>query len=69
VGRSRAAEYDGYEHQTGMGEQATKGVMDRYFKRMGAGEDFSDCYTADVSEQRSMTGGRGPGPAPYGNIS
>jgi hypothetical protein len=49
VGRSRAAEYDGYEHQTGMGEQATKGVMDRYFKRMGAGEDFSDCYTADVT--------------------
>ena len=32
-----------------MGEQATKGVMDRYFKRMGAGEDFSDCYTADVT--------------------
>jgi SnoaL-like domain len=23
--------------------------MDRYFKRMGAGEDFSDCYTADVT--------------------
>ena len=32
-----------------MGEKATKGVMDRYFKRMGAGEEFSDCYTADVT--------------------
>ena len=32
-----------------MGEQATKGVMDLYFKRMGTGEDFSDCYTADVT--------------------
>jgi hypothetical protein len=32
-----------------MGEQATKWVMDRYFKRMGAGEDLTDCYTPDVT--------------------
>ena len=32
-----------------MGEQATKGIMELYFKRMGAGDDFSDCYTADVT--------------------
>jgi len=38
--------------------------MDRYFKRMGAGEDFSDCYTADVTwttfDDRSQVRGAGP---------
>ena len=47
-----------------MGEQATKEVMDRYFKRMGAGEDFSDCYTADVTwttfDDGSLVHGAGP---------
>ena len=47
-----------------MGEQATKEVMDRYFKRMGAGEDFSDCYTADVTwttfDDGSQVRGAGP---------
>jgi hypothetical protein len=32
-----------------MGEQATQAVIDRYFKRMGAGEDFADCYASDVT--------------------
>jgi ketosteroid isomerase-like protein len=47
-----------------MGEQASKGVMDRYFKRMGAGEDFSDCYTADVTWTTFDDGSevRGAGP-------
>ena len=47
-----------------MREQATKGVMDRYFKRMGAGEDFSDCYAADVTwttfDDGSQVRGAGP---------
>ena len=47
-----------------MREQATKGVMDRYFKRMGAGEDFSDCYAADVMlttfDDGSQVRGAGP---------
>jgi hypothetical protein len=47
-----------------VGEQATKGVMDRYFKRMGTGEDFSDCYTADVTwttfDDGSQVRGAGP---------
>jgi hypothetical protein len=51
-----------------MREQATKGVMDRYFKRMGAGEDFSDCYAADVT-WTTFDDGRCAGPALYGNIS
>jgi hypothetical protein len=47
-----------------MREQATKGVMDRYFKRMGAGEDFSDCYAADVTWTTFNDGSqvRGAGP-------
>jgi hypothetical protein len=47
-----------------MGEQATKAVMDRYFKLMGAGEDFSDCYSADVRwttfDDGSQVQGSGP---------
>jgi hypothetical protein len=47
-----------------MGEQTTKEVMDRYFKRMGAGEDFSDCYVSDVTwttfDDGSQVQGRGP---------
>ena len=47
-----------------MGEQATKGVIDRYFKRMGAGEHLSDCYTADVTwttfDDGSQVRGSGP---------
>jgi hypothetical protein len=47
-----------------MKEQATKGVMDGYFKRMGASEDFSDCYTADVTwttfDDGSQVHGAGP---------
>ena len=47
-----------------MGEQATKGVIGRYFKRMGAGEDLSDCYTADVTWTTFDDGSevRGAGP-------
>ena len=52
-----------------MGEQATKGVMDRYFKRMGAGEDFSDCYTADVTWTTFDDGSQVRGASAVGNIS
>jgi hypothetical protein len=51
-----------------MEEQATKEVMDRYFNRMGAGEDFSDCYTSDVSWTTFDDGGH-RALAQYGNIS
>jgi SnoaL-like domain len=47
-----------------MGEQATKEVMDRYFERMGAGEDFSDCYTSDVTWKTFDDGSQVQGPGP-----
>ena len=46
-----------------MEEQATKEVMDRYFKRMGAGEDFSDCYTWDVTWTTFDDGSHVQGPS------
>jgi hypothetical protein len=46
-----------------MEEQATEEVMDRYFKRMGAGEDFSDCYTSDVTWTTFDDGSHVQGPS------
>jgi hypothetical protein len=63
-GFSRGSELGIEQWSRRMGEQATKAVMDRYFKRMGAGEDFSDCYTADVTwttfDDGSQVQGSGP---------
>jgi hypothetical protein len=47
-----------------MGKQATKEVMDRYFKRMGVGEDFSHCYTSDVTWTTFDDGSHVQGPGP-----
>src|SRR4029453_2832530 len=56
----------GLRSEAHMGEQTTRGVMDRYFKRMGAGEDFSDCYTADVTWTTFDDGRQVHGAGPHG---